>query len=95
VETAPAIEEAVALFSNIPMLWSEATQDERRQLLIPLIEFVCVDLETKRGAAFRTLFRVGIDTSPDVPLKMVPQGEATKDIVGVGGDGGGSNSPSK
>ncbi len=94
--TTPAAEEAIELFSNIPMLWNEATTDERRQLISTLVEMVYVDLKTKHVAglrptpAFRALFGAGIDASPDAPVKLVPQCEATKDIVGVGGDGGDS-----
>lgn len=101
VVTPPAIEEAVALFSDIPILWNEATPDERRRLLGTLIEMVYVDLKTKHVTAvkptpaFRTLFRTGIDTAPDAPMELVPQGEVTKDIGGDGGGGGGLNSPSR
>ena len=34
--TPPNVDEAVALFSDIPLLWSEATVDERRKLIGPL-----------------------------------------------------------
>ena len=64
-----------------------------------LVDVVYVDLQKKRVTAikptpaFRALFGIGIDTAPDTLVELVPPGEATKDTVGVGGDGGGSNSP--
>ena len=99
--TPPAMEEAVALFSNIPILWNEATVDERRRLLRTLIEVAYVDLETrhvtkiKPTLVLRTLFGKGIGIGTDAPIDLLASGEETKDIVGVGGDGGESNSPSR
>ncbi len=101
VITPPAIEDAVKLFDDIPMLWNEATTEERRTLVKSLVELVYVDLETKHVTAvkptpaFRALFRAGIDTTLDGPVELVPAGDPAKDIVGVGGGGGESNSPSK
>jgi DNA invertase Pin-like site-specific DNA recombinase len=72
-----AIEEAVELFSNIPMLWSEATQEERQLLLRSLVETVYVDIKTKRVTAikptpaFRVLYGVGINSGPDTPIKLM------------------------
>lgn len=57
----PTLEEAAALFKQVHELWREATPEERRKLISPLIERVYVDMETRRiGAitpvpAFRTL----------------------------------------
>ncbi|MFQ6027729.1 MAG: recombinase family protein [Dehalococcoidia bacterium] len=42
----PTLEEAAQLFADIPQLWEEATPEERRKLLDPLIERVYVDLES-------------------------------------------------
>ncbi len=98
VVTPPAIEEAVALFEDIPMLWNEATPEERRMLVKSLVELVYVDLQTKRVTAvkptpaFRALFGAGIDVGPNAPIELKA---LQKDIVGVGGDGGESNSPSR
>ena len=39
---APALEQAVALFEDIPDPWEEATPEERRRLLSPLVERVYV-----------------------------------------------------
>ncbi len=99
--TPPAVEAAVELFTNIPMLWAEATPDERRQLVNPLVELVYVDLETKRVAAFkpapafRVLFGTGIEVAPNAPVLLLPSGRETRENVGDGGDGGELNSPSK
>ncbi len=97
----PDIEEAVALFSDTQTLWSEATPEERRQLISPLVENVYVDLQKKwigaltPAPAFQALFRAGIGTVPNSSVELAPPGEANQDIVGVGGDGGESNSPSR
>ena len=97
--TAPAMEEAVELFSNIPMLWNEATQEERRMLVKSLVELVYVDLKTKHVTAvkptpaFRAMFGTGIDVGPDVPIELQSLYKKSEDIGGDGGDGGESNSP--
>ena len=51
--TPPDIEEAVELFSNLPMLWNEATTEERRTLLKSLVELVYVDIKTKQVSAIK------------------------------------------
>lgn len=90
----PDIEEAVALFSDTQTLWSEATPEERRQLISPLVDNVYVDLQKKRIAALtpapalQALLRVGFGTETNAAVALVPSGEANQDIVGVGGDGG-------
>jgi hypothetical protein len=48
---APALEQAVALFEDVPGLWEDATLEERRRLLRPLVERVYVDITTKRVGA--------------------------------------------
>ena len=74
--TLPIVEEAVALFNNIPLLWSEATTEERRALINPLIRRVYVDLETKEVAVlipeppFEALLRSAIEKSPDAPVLL-------------------------
>ena len=65
-----AVEEAGSLLSDLPRLWAEATQEERRKLLLAMLEAVYVDTKDSRGivlirpkAAFRTLFEVtGVET---------------------------------
>jgi hypothetical protein len=48
----PANRDAViGLASRVPSLWEEATPEERRRLLIPLVERVYVDISTKRVGA--------------------------------------------
>ena len=57
----PTLEEAANLFGDIPQLWEEATPEERRKLISPLVERVYVDLESSRigaivpAAGFRQL----------------------------------------
>jgi len=79
--TPPNVDEAVSLFSNIPLLWSEATLDERRKLIGPLIQRVYVDLEHKQIAAivpeppFQALLARAIQKAPDTPVLLVPMAE--------------------
>jgi hypothetical protein len=47
----PTLEEAASLFEDIPRLWEEATPEERRKLLSPLVERVYVDMECSRIGA--------------------------------------------
>ncbi len=47
----PTLEEAAQLFGNIPQLWREATPEERRKLISPLVERVYVDIECSRIGA--------------------------------------------
>ena len=96
--TNPPIEKAAELFSDISMLWSEATLEERRRLVNTLLEMVYVDLETKQVAAlkptpaFGSLLGKAIKMASDKPVFLTP---FRKGSVGVGGDGGELNSPSK
>ena len=75
--TPPDIEAAVELFSNLPMLWSEATQEERQLLLRSLVELAYVDIKSKRVTAikptpaFKVLYGVGINSGPDTPVKLM------------------------
>ncbi len=67
----PTLEEAAELFQNLPALWTEATPQERRQLLNPLIERVYVDMGSKLiGAitpvpAFRTVLDSAMERTQD------------------------------
>ena len=47
----PTLEEAAQLFGDIPQLWKEATPEEQRKLLSPLLERVYVDMESGRIGA--------------------------------------------
>jgi site-specific DNA recombinase len=49
----PTLEEAAQLFESIPQLWEEATPEERRKLLSPLVERVYVDIECSMIGAIR------------------------------------------
>ena len=57
------------MFQNIECLWKEATGEERRRLLSPLVERVYVDMEQKLvGAitptpAFRALLQCAVQKS--------------------------------
>jgi hypothetical protein len=44
----PTVEEAASLLTDLPGLWQEATNEERRRLIAPLIERVHVDVEFRR-----------------------------------------------
>ena len=47
----PGLEEAVALLSDLPALWPEATSEERQRLIAPLIERAYIDVELRCIAA--------------------------------------------
>ena len=76
IVTPPDIEQAIELFSNLPLLWAEATTEERTTLLKSLVELVYVDIKTKRVTALkptlalRVLYGAGINTGPNTPLKL-------------------------
>ncbi len=59
----PDVEEAAKLFESVPSLWNEATPEERRKLLSPLIERVYVDMEAKQVGAITPVpaFRALLD----------------------------------
>ena len=85
--TPPNVDEAVALFSDIPLLWSEATVDERRKLIGPLIQRVYVDLEHKQISAivpeppFQALLAHAIQKAPDTPVLLVPMAELNHEPI--------------
>ena len=100
--TTPIEVDAVAsLLSDLPALWAEATADEQRRLVAPIVERVFVDVETKRISGlvpmpgFRTLLGAGMQKTADAAAVLLPPeySPAERD-VGVGGDGGELNSPS-
>jgi hypothetical protein len=49
----PTLEEAAQLFESIPQLWEEATPEERRKLLSPLVERAYLDMECSMIGAIR------------------------------------------
>ncbi len=50
---APSLEQAAALFADLPRLWDRATAEERAELLRPLFERVYVDMEERRIAGLQ------------------------------------------
>ena len=90
VTTQPAIEEAAALFDDLPQLWSEATPEERRKLIAPLIERVYVDLEAKLvvgvtpAPGFGALLASAIAVAPNAPVEVISQ-EQLKGLENQGG----------
>lgn len=93
------VEEVAALFGDLPGMWDEATPDERRRLVGPIVERVFVDVESKRISGlvpmpgFRTLIAAGMQRTADAAAVLLPPeySPAERD-VGVGGDGGGPGS---
>lgn len=83
----PSLEEAAALFKRIPELWREATPEERRKLVSPLIERVYVDMETKQiGAitpvpAFRRLLEKAIARTEHSEVLLLSQEDMEKEDV--------------
>ena len=79
----PTLEEAAQLFGNIPQLWREATPEERRKLLSPLIERVYVDMDCSRigaivpASAFRRLLE-GAMTRAKSPSAMLLSEDETE-----------------
>ena len=59
-------------------MWGEATPDERRRLVAPVVERVFVDVETKRISGlvpmpgFRTLLGAGIQKTADHAAVLLP-----------------------
>ena len=77
-------------------MWGEATPDERRRLVAPVVERVFVDVETKRISGlvpmpgFRTLLGAGIQKTADhaavlLPPEYSPAGEMLE-LVETGED---------
>jgi DNA invertase Pin-like site-specific DNA recombinase len=80
----PSIEDAAELFGNLPQLWTEATPDERGQLIAPLLDRVYVDIETRRvGAitpapAFRTLIDGALERTDRSACVVLATNEADR-----------------
>ncbi|MGB2695641.1 MAG: recombinase family protein, partial [Dehalococcoidia bacterium] len=47
----PSVEEAAALFGDLPALWEEANSEERQRLVAPLIDRIYIDLQERLVAA--------------------------------------------
>ncbi len=94
--------EVGALLRDLPALWDEATPDEQRRLLAPLVERVYLDVESKRIAglvpapAFRVLMESAMHRTADCAAVLVAPSDLLPGAgnLGVGGDGGELNSPS-
>ena len=80
----PSLEEAQLLFENIPQLWNEATPEERRKLISPLIERVYVDIDSKLvGAvkpvpAFARLLDAAIVSANSPALTLLSEDETER-----------------
>ena len=74
----PTVGEAAALFSNLGALWDEATAEEQRRLISPLVERVYIDIESRRiGAitpspAFRSLLEGALEQSGRSACGLLP-----------------------
>ena len=95
------VHEVAALLDDLPALWEEATPDERRALLAPLLERVFVEVESRRIAAiapqpaFRTLLGAAMRRTAECSAVLLAPDEApAAGAYGLGGDGGELNSPS-
>ena len=77
--TAPAYEEAAALLGDLPRIWEQATADERRRLLAPLLTAVYIDIEARRVSGitptpgFDALLVGAVVARPDAPAVLVDQ----------------------
>ena len=71
-------DEVAALLRELPAMWGEATPDERRQLVAPVVERVFVDVDTKRISGlvpmpgFRTLLGAGMQKTADHAAVLLP-----------------------
>ena len=80
----PSLEEAASLIRDLPALWSRATQDERRQLVQPLVERVYVDLGSARIGGlqptpeFRHAARTRNKKSDYPDVRLLTQDEALR-----------------
>ena len=80
----PTVEEAAQLFEDIPQLWKEATPEERRKLLSPLIERVYVDMESSGigaivpAAGFRRLLEGAVGRAKTPATFLLSDDEAEK-----------------
>ena len=80
----PTLEEAAQLFENIPQLWREATPEERRKLISPLMERVYVDIECSRIGAivpvteFRRLIEGAMTRSQSPAAMLLSEDEAER-----------------
>ena len=70
--------EVAALFADLPSMWDEATPDERRRLVAPIVERVFLDVEAKRISGlvpmpgFRALLGAAMQTTADHAAVLLP-----------------------
>ena len=80
----PTLEEAAQLFKDIPQIWREATPEERRKLISPLVERVYVDMECSRIGAivpvseFRRLMEGAMTRSQSPAAMLISEDEAER-----------------
>ncbi len=80
----PTLEEAARLFENLPQIWREATPEERRKLISPLVERVYVDMECSRIGAivpvteFRRLIEGAMTKSQSPTAMLLSEDEAER-----------------
>ena len=80
----PTLEEAATLFGDIPQLWEEATPEERRKLISPIVERVYVDLESSRigaivpAAGFRRLLEGAMVTAERSAAMLLSEDDADR-----------------
>ena len=80
----PTLEEAAQLFEDIPQLWREATPEERRKLISPLIERVYVDMDCSMigaivpASAFRRLLEGAMARAESPAATLLSEDEAER-----------------
>ena len=80
----PTLEEAAQLFEDIPQLWREATPEERRKLISPLIERVYVDMDCSMigaivpASAFRRLLEGAMARAESPAATLLSEDESER-----------------
>ena len=80
----PTLEEAASLFEDIPQLWEEATPEERRKLISPIVERVYVDMESSMIGAivpttgFRRLLEGAMMTAENPAVILLSEDESDR-----------------
>jgi len=83
----PTLEEAARLFGDIPQLWEEATPEERRKLISPIVEQVYVDMESSMigaivpAAGFRRLLEGAMARAEDSAVMLLSEDETDRQRV--------------
>ena len=80
----PTLEEAASLFEDIPQLWEEATPEERRKLISPIVERVYVDMESSMIGAivpttgFRRLLKGAMMAAENPAVMLLSEDESDR-----------------